>query len=212
GQGVATSIVMLIAEELEVDIAQVKMEFLPYSKEIPNYQEKFGEGDSGGSYAMIRKWENMRKSGASVREVLIKAAARKWDTGINDCYAENGFVHNKKTSSKYSYGELCEAASMEEIPEDVQLKEVASFKTIGKAIPDMKNKFISRGRLKYSIDEDIPGMVYASIIMNPTKDAKIIEYDAHEVLSREGIFQVVEIEGTNKSDFFNGSEGGLAII
>src|SRR5690606_34258234 len=95
GQGVATSIVMLIAEELEVDIAQVKMEFLPYSKEIPNYQEKFGEGDSGGSYAMIRKWENMRKSGASVREVLIKAAARKWDTGINDCYAENGFVHNK---------------------------------------------------------------------------------------------------------------------
>src|SRR5688572_20942499 len=77
GQGIGTSIVMFLAEELEVDVDHVKTEFLPYTKDIPNYKEKYGECDSGGSYSTIRKWESMRKAGAMVKDVLIRTAAKE---------------------------------------------------------------------------------------------------------------------------------------
>lgn len=212
GQGIGTSIVMLLAEELEVDVAQVKTEFLPYNKHVPNYKEKYGDCDSGGSYSTIRKWESMRRAGAMVKQVLINAAAKKWNTPVTQCYAENGSVLNRRNGKKFRYGELCESALLEKIPEDITLKERGSFKIIGKSMPDIKNKFIVKGSLKYSIDEFIPGMVYAAIIMNPTKDAKVKSFEPDEVLKLNGVTDVIGLESIVKDDDFNGSEGGLAII
>ena len=212
GQGIGTTIIMLLAEELDVDLTQVKSTFLPYNKNVPNYKKKYGECDSGGSYSTIRKWEGMRKAGAMVKDVLLKAAAKKWNTTIQNVYPEKGYVIHKTNGAKYSYGELCEAASQEEISEDIQLKEITSFKMIGKATTDIKTQFIINGNLKYSIDESVPDMVYAAVILNPTKDAAVKMYEEDEVLRMDGIYDVVRIDTIIKDDDFNGADGGLAII
>ncbi len=212
GQGIGTSIVMFLAEELEVDVDRVKTEFLPYTKNIPDYTKKYGDCDSGGSYSTIRKWESMRKAGAMVKDILIRTAARKLKVNVTDCFAKNGYVFNKKNTTKYSYGELCEAASHEELFEEVKLKGIASFKTIGKSTPDIKNQFVVKGNLKYSIDESVPDMVYAAVILNPTKDAKVKEYEADEILTMDGVSRIIEIDSVVKDDDFNGSEGGLVIV
>ena len=103
GQGIKTSLPMLVAEELEVDWEKIVIVQSDADK-------KYGSQSTGGSTSIRRNWEPLRIAGATARVMLILAAANKWKTGIENCYAENGFVINKNNGQKFSYGELVEDA------------------------------------------------------------------------------------------------------
>lgn len=212
GQGIKTSSSMLMAEELEVSLETIKTEFIPYNKEVPDYQNEWNLFATGGSGSIVAMWEVLRKAGATVRDVLLEAAAQTWSVNKEDCYAQKSSVFNKRDSRSLSYGQLAEKASELTPPEDIQLKNPEDYKLIGKPVIDLKNKFVKKGTYPYGIDVDLPNMVYASIVLYPTKDAKIVQYDVSKVLALKGVSEMVEFPTTKGDIVFKGSEAGLAVI
>ncbi|WP_282160962.1 xanthine dehydrogenase family protein molybdopterin-binding subunit [Ulvibacterium marinum] len=212
GQGIKTSLAMLLAEELEVNLATVKTEFISYDNTVPDYQNEWGLFATGGSGGVVVMWEVLRKAGATVRNVFLEAAAQTWNMEKEDCFARESFVHNRKDSRALSYGRLAEKASELTIPEVIQLKNPEDYKLIGKPVIDLKNKFVKKGGYSYGIDVNLPDMVYASIVLYPTRDAKLVRCDASKVLAIKGVSQILEFPTTTGDSVFKGSEAGLAII
>ncbi len=212
GQGIKTSLAMLMAEELEANLETIKTEFIPYNKEVPDYQNEWNLFATGGSGSIVEMWEVLRKAGAAVRDVLLEAASQTWSVSKEDCYAQESFVFSKRDSRSLSYGQLAEKASELTPPEAIQLKSPEDYKLIGKPVIDLKNKFVKKGAYPYGIDVNLPDMVYASIVLYPTKDAKIVQYDASKVLAIKGVSQIVEFPSTTGNIVFKGSEAGLAVI
>ncbi|MDN5211856.1 molybdopterin-dependent oxidoreductase [Fulvivirgaceae bacterium BMA12] len=211
GQGVSTSLSMLLAEELEANLETIETEFIPYNKNLPDYQNEFGL-TTGGSGSIVAKWKAMREAGAIVRDMLLEAAARTWNTSKDNCYAKKSFIHHQKNNKSLSYGQLAEKAAQLTPPEKVVLKTPEAYEIIGRPTPDLKNKFVATGQYKYSLDEEVPDMVFAAIVLYPTKDAKIQQYNPSKTLAIPGVSRIVEFPGTPKNASFNGSEAGLAVI
>ena len=213
GQGVITSLPMMLAEELDADWSKVKSEFLNYDKNIPDYSNaENGMQGTGGSTATHRNWMVLREAGASVRHVLIKAAAQKWKIDHAQCFTENGIVKNKINDRELSYGELAEQAATMELPTKVDLKKHKDFSVIGKASGDLKSERVVRGEFTYGIDVKQDNMVYAAIEIQPVKNAKLLSYSKVQVLAVEGVIDVVEIDQHPKERAFDGIEGGVAVI
>ncbi|WP_422079326.1 molybdopterin cofactor-binding domain-containing protein [Ulvibacterium sp.] len=211
GQGICTSLSMLLAEELEADLETIETEFIPYNSKLPDYKGEYGL-TTGGSGSIIVRWNPLREAGAAVRNMLLEAAAQIWNIDKEDCYAQRSFVYNKRDSKALGYGQLAKKASLLTPPENVKLKDPEDYKLIGKPISDLKNKSVVNGKYKFGIDVEVPDMVFASIVLYPTKDAKIKQYDPLQVLALDGVSQIVEFTGTPKNSAFNGSEPGLAVI
>lgn len=186
GQGVKTSLPMLIAEELEVDWEKIVIEQADADK-------KYGSQSTGGSWSVRSTWEPFRKAGATAREMLITAAANKWNVPRENCYAESGFVINKSTNEKFSYGELVEDAKKLPVPEDVKLKDPKDYKLIGKRIHRVDTPEKIYGKAKFGIDIVIPGMYYAALSRCPTFGGKVKSFDATKAKSLPGIIDVVQI-------------------
>lgn len=186
GQGVKTALPMLIAEELEVNWEKIVIE-------QADADSKYGSQSTGGSTSVRRNWEPLRIAGATAREMLILAAANKWNTDKSDCYAENGFVINKKTNQKFSYGELVEDASKLPVPQNVKLKDPKDFKLIGKRIHRVDTPDKIYGKAKFGIDVVIPGMYYAALSRCPSFGGKVKSYDATKSKSVPGVIDVVQI-------------------
>src|SRR5438270_784567 len=127
GQGVWTSLPMILAEELEVDLKQITLEQAPAST-------LFGDQGTGGSASVRSTWDPMRKAGAQAREMLMSAAAEKWNVPLEDCKAQNGEIVHTFTGKKATYGELAMAASKFAVPQDPPLKK-GEYKIVGKSLP-----------------------------------------------------------------------------
>lgn len=186
GQGVKTALPMLIAEELEVDWEKIVIE-------QADADSKYGSQSTGGSTSVRRNWEPLRIAGATAREILILAAANKWSVNNSDCYAENGFIINKKTNQKISYGELVEDASKLPIPQNVRLKDPKDFKLIGKRIHRIDTPEKIFGKAKFGIDVVIPGMFYAALSRCPAFGGKVKSFNADKAKSLSGVIDVVQI-------------------
>ena len=146
GQGVNTSLPMIVAEELDADWKNVKIEIAPHGTLKP------GESSTGGSNAVRGMWQPLRKAGATAKAMLIGAAAKMWDVKPEQCAADKGIVMNMVNMQTITYGELvCDAAKMP-IPENVTLKKIDEFKIIGKAEKKSNLKEIITGKAKYGID------------------------------------------------------------
>ncbi|MGH1364942.1 MAG: molybdopterin cofactor-binding domain-containing protein [Calditrichia bacterium] len=188
GQGIKTALPMLIAEELEMDWKNVQVT-------QPPYDIRFGQQATVASRSIHDEWEALRQVGASVRELLILAAANRWQVHPESCYAERGVVYHSQSSKSLSYGQLVEEAARLEMPENVALKKPADFKLIGKSIPriDIPEKVM--GRAVFGIDVNVPEMAIATVLRCPVFGGKVKRFDATKTKKLTGIIDVVEITG-----------------
>ena len=193
GQGTYQILPMLLAEELDIPLDQVEIQMTDGS-------DRFGSQLSGGSSSVRTRWIPLRTAGATVREMLVQAAANRWKISMNDCSTKDGFVINKISQAKLSYGELVEEASHLPVPAKPKLKSFAEFTQLGK--PSMRPDVPAKvdGTAIFGMDVQLPGMLYASILHSPTIYGKVQSYDATKAMAVKGVRFVLKTERV----FFHG--------
>ena len=202
GQGSFQAVPQMIAEELEVSLDDVNIAF------APGHPSKFGNQVTGGSSTVRGSYKTLLQTGATAREMLIEAAAKKWNVNKNDCYAENGFVIHKPTGKKFGYGELVEDASKLTPPKEVKLKKREDYKIIGKPLPRQDNPNKINGKAEFGLDVKIPGMLYAVIERNPRFKGKVMSFDDSATMKVPGVKKVLK----TTAPVFAFEREGVAVI
>jgi isoquinoline 1-oxidoreductase beta subunit len=189
GQGTVTSLSMLLAEELECDWKKIRTEF-PGVDPVA-----FGPMQGVfGSMSVRTSWEPLRKAGATACEMLIQAAAQKWNVSKSQCRAENNTVLNVKTNERVSFGSLAEAASKLPVPQqNVALKDPTQFKLVGKSQKRMDTPAKVSGKTIFGIDAKVPGMLYATLQRCPVFGGKVKSFDSTKAKAVPGVKDVVQI-------------------
>jgi len=164
GQGVYTSLTMLVAEELGVGLARIKTEFAPPGDAYIN--NLIGGQITGGSTSVRDGWEKLRKAGAVARTMLVTAAANEWGIDPRSCKVEDGVIVSPHYD-KLKFGEVAEAASKLTPPKDVALKPASQFTLVGKAQKRKDTPSKVDGSCVYGIDVKLPGMLYAALAQPP---------------------------------------------
>ena len=190
GQDVATSMPMLVCEELEVDVNAIKVEFAPPAEVYIN--SLLGGQLTGGSTSVRDAWEKLRKAGASARMMLVAAAAQEWGVDAGQVKAENGALIGPG-GKRMSYGMAAPKAAQQEVPKDVPLKPVSAFKVVG----NVKQKRLDtprkvKGEPSFGIDTRVPGMLYAAVMMSPYIGGKVKSYDDSRAKNMPGVKSVVQ--------------------
>jgi len=190
GQGVYTSLPMLIAEELNVNLQTVKVDAAPPAAVYVN--ALLGAQITGGSTSVRDGWEKLRVAGAQVREMLISAAAAEWKLDRAALKADQGYVTGPG-GKRASYGHLAAAASKLPVPEKVALKDPKDFTIVGKRTKRLDSPAKVRGTAEYGIDVKLPGMLYASLEQCPVIGGKVASFDASAAKGMPGVVDVVQI-------------------
>lgn len=193
GQGVKTSMPMLIAEEL--DVAWNKVNVVQGALDTNNFTRQV----AGGSQSIRFGWEPLRQTGASARQMLINAAAARWGVDASECSASEGVITNAN-GDKLSYGEVVQDAAKLEVPENVTLKEPKDFKIIGKDAPNVDIDKIITGKPLFGLDYKEEGMLYASVLRPPAFGKKLVSFDDTAAKAIDGVLQVFRFgEATTKT-------------
>ncbi|HEX7915723.1 xanthine dehydrogenase family protein molybdopterin-binding subunit [Rudaea sp.] len=190
GQGVWTSIPMVVADELDCDWSKVRVEHAPAA---PEYKHTvFGIQMTGGSTSTWESFAQLREAGATARALLVAAAMKKWNIdAASDIRTENGYViHGDK---KLSYGELAEAASKLPMPTNVALKKPEEFRLIGKPTRRLDSKAKVTGTAEFGIDVKRPNMLIATVARAPVFGAKVKSFDAAKAKAVAGVVDVVQV-------------------
>jgi len=190
GQGVRTSLPMILAEELEADWKQIQIEQAGAST-------LFGDQTTGGSASVRTTWDPMRKAGAAAREMLISAAALKWGVARTSCKAENGAVVHAASNRRATYGGLASQAATLPVPTDVPLKQAKDYKIVGKPIPRLDTPAKVNGSAEYGIDFRLPGMKYAVLARCPVIGGKVAAFDEKESKKISGVGYVGKISDSS---------------
>jgi isoquinoline 1-oxidoreductase beta subunit len=193
GQGTFTSIPMLLAEELEVDLSKVKLEQAPPDNKL--YADPLLGGQvTGGSTSVRGTWQPLRQAGAAARTLLVSAAAQNWGVDPATCSARNGVVTHRASGRKASYGELVDAASKMPMPTDVPLKRAADFRLIGKPVKRLDSADKVNGRTQFGIDARIPNMLVATVSASPVPGGTLASADEAKAMAVKGVRQVLKID------------------
>jgi isoquinoline 1-oxidoreductase beta subunit len=190
GQGVYTALPTLVAEELEVDLAKVKVEIAPPGAVYINAM--LGGQITGGSTSVPEAYDKLRIAGAQARTMLVTAAAQQWGVDASACRAENGTVQGPGGKSA-TYGELAQAASKLPVPKDVKLKEHAASRYVGKPVKRFDTVPKTTGAAEFGIDVKLPGMLYASLAQCPVIGGKVASLDSTKAKSMPGVKHVVQV-------------------
>jgi len=190
GQGVYTSMPMLIAEELGVDIAKIKIEMAPPGE--PYINEMIGGQLTGGSTSVREAYSKLRVAGAQARSVLLEAAAQKWNVKADACRAENAMVLGPG-GQKATYGELAEAASKLTPPKTPALKSPKDFRYVGKEIKRFDTPAKVNGTAEFGIDVKLPGMGIAVLAQCPALGGTLASFDASRAMAMPGVKKVVQV-------------------
>jgi isoquinoline 1-oxidoreductase beta subunit len=192
GQGVYTSLPMLVAEELEVEWSNVSVEAAPVH---PNYYHaQWGVQSTGGSTSVLSEWDRLREAGASARMMLIQAAAETWNVDSKSCRAEKGWVSHRGSGRRLSYGELAEKASRMKPPEKIHLKQPKKFKVIGKPMRRLDTPEKTSGEAIFGMDAKIPGMLTAVIARPPVFGGTVKTFNAEKARAVHGVKEVVQVD------------------
>ena len=186
GQGVFTALPTLIAEELAVSVADVRIEPAPVDP-------AFGRQETSGSSSIRQAYLPLREIGARAKAMLITAAAARWSVPATELVATSGSIRHTPSDRHATYGELALAAAALPIPQAVSLKAAESFTQIGKSIPrtDVPDKV--RVRVRYGIDVQLPGMLTARLALPPSFGATVADIDSEAALAIEGVEHVVDL-------------------
>jgi isoquinoline 1-oxidoreductase beta subunit len=185
GQGGRTACCMLLAEELEVDLADVTV---VQALGDP----KYGNQSTGGSTTVRLNWLPLRRAGAAAREMLVEAAARRWGVSAADCHADAGRILHG--SDSFTYGELAAEAAELPVPEDPPLKDPADFRLIGTPQRLIDTEDYVRGEAVYGYDFDLPDLLIASVERSPVPKGSILGYDADAARAVRDVVDVIELE------------------
>lgn len=189
GQGVKTSMPMILAEELDADWAHVKVE-------QADLDPKYGGQGSGGSDSIRADWDEHRNTASVARQILILAAAQTWNLPPSECVTMNSEVMHSASGKKISYGGLVSAAAKIDAKGiKPQLKDPKDFRIIGTRIHGVDNKKIVTGQPIYGIDFRVPGMLFAVIARCPVIGGKPVSFDNTETMKVPGVKQVVQFDG-----------------
>lgn len=192
GQGTYTSIPMIVAEELDADLASMAIEQAPHGDDYKimfNNTIRF----TGGSWSVRSSYDTMRRAGATARAMLINAAAEKWQTQPADCETKPGMVINKKNGKTLSYGELAPLAAQQTVPENVELKKPEDFRLIGKPVKRTDSLAKATGTANFGIDTQVDGMLIAAVRQSPVFGGKVESIDESSILSMPGVKWVDQI-------------------
>lgn len=189
GQGVKTSLPMIIAEELCVDWKKIKVELAPLD-------HKYGDQTAGGSGAIRGRFAALRKVGAAAREMLLTAAAQTWNVPKTECTAEDGIVIHKASNKKLSYGELAAKAATLEVPANPTLKDPKDFKFIGTRIKDVDAHKIVTGQPLFGADTRREGMLFAMVARPPAYGKTLGSVDDSAALKVNGVKKVVKLKNS----------------
>lgn len=202
GQGAFQSVPQMLAEELEVDLNNVNIVF-----GIGN-EQKYGNQITGGSSTIRGSYKHLGRMGASAREMLIEAGAKKWNVDKSTCYAENGMVIHRPSGKKFGYGELVEDASKLPIPTNVVLKKPEDYKILRKPLPRQDTPMKTNGSAIFGIDKKLPGMKYAVVERNTRFQGKVKSFDATETKKVPGVTHVFPV----KMKVFSKDREGVAVV
>ncbi len=192
GQGVYTSLPMIVADELEADWKQ--MRFKPAPAGAKYVDPAWGMQLTGGSTSVRHMYEPLRKAGAAAREMLISAAAQTWKVPVNECLASQNKVHHAKSGRVLTYGRLCGKASKLPIPQNPSLKRENQFRFVGTSTPRLDIPDKVSGKAIFGTDVFLPDMLYAAIARPPVFGAKVISYDKEAAEKVSGVYKVVPMD------------------
>ena len=205
GQGVKTALPMLIADELDVEWKQVRIE------QALADQARYGRQFAGGSLATPMNWEELRRVGAAARQMLVAAAAAMWGVPEAECSTRAGVVHHAASRRTAPYGSLVTRAATVPVPElaKVTLKKPAEFRIIGTPVRGVDTPAIVAGKPLYGIDVKVPGMLYAVFVKSPVFAGKVATSNVADIAKLPGVRHAFVVDGGTA---LNGLLGGVAIV
>jgi isoquinoline 1-oxidoreductase beta subunit len=204
GQGVMTALPMILAEELCVDWKQVKVEQAPTNPKIYDH-------GTGGSGSVSGSWLPLRQAGAAAREMLVSAAAARWNVSPDTCKAQDGGILHGARKNFLTYGELVEDAAKLPIPDfhTVPLKNSNDFTIVGHDTRRFEGREKATGAAKFGLDSRVPGMLYAVIARCPVFGGKVKSFDAEKTKAVPGVRNVLAIDPVGQGAF---TAGGVAVL
>jgi isoquinoline 1-oxidoreductase beta subunit len=198
GQGTYQVIPQMIAEELEISMDQVNVQFAAANP------KKYGPQPQEGSFSVRGWYKQLLQIGASAREMLIEAAAKQWTVSTSECYAENGQVIHRPSGKKLGYGVLVEEASKLIPPQDVKVKNRADYKIIGKPLPRQDIPLKTNGMAVFGLDKKLHGMRYAVVERSPRFRGKVKSFDDDATRSVPGVKHVFKVQRAVFASLYEG--------
>ncbi len=191
GQGAQSGLAQILAEELELDWSQVRVDFAPIDREHYGIWETYQTGGSGSIRGMF---DRLRQAGAAARTMLLQAAAQRWGVRVEECVAQRGFVRHVQTSRSASYAALARDAARLPAPKDVPLKPRSDWQLIGKPMRRLDVRSKIDGSATYGIDVRRPGMLYAAIAQSPVFKGTLETVDEKPAMGQRGVRRVLKME------------------
>jgi isoquinoline 1-oxidoreductase beta subunit len=196
GQGVRTTLAMILAEELDADWSRVKVE-------QADCDAKYGDMTTGGSMSIRSSWDPLRKAGASARDMLLTAASETWNVPKAECTTTGtSMVEHKKSGKKLSYGALATRAATVPVPKDAPLKDPKDYRIVGTKRNRIDGQHIVIGEAHYGIDTKVPGMLFAVVARPPVVGGKVKHFDASKALAVPGVKKVFEVPAAELPPLF----------
>ncbi len=213
GQGTYTSIPMLIAEELDLDLKQIQLEHAPPNEKL-YANPLLGVQATGNSNAIRGAWQPLRQAGATARAMLIAAAAKNWNVDPASCRAQNGEVLHPPTGQSAKYGSLAADAARIPVPANVALKRPQDFKLIGTPAKRLDTPAKVNGTAIYGIDVRPPGVKIATLAQSPTFGGRVKSVDDAAAKAVKGVRQIVRLDDAVAvvADHMGAAKKGLAAL
>ena len=214
GQGTYTSIPMLVAEELEVDLGQVQLEHAPPNEKFYGNPLLAGVQATGNSNAIRAAWQPLRQAGAIARTMLVSAAAKRWNVDPASCRVQSGEVRHEPTGRRATYGELAADAARMPLPDNVVLKRPEDFKLIGTPAKRLDTPAKVNGTAIFGIDVRPPGVKIATLAQSPIFGGRVKSVDDAAAKAVKGVRQIVRLDDAVAvvADHMGAAKKGLAAL
>ena len=204
GQGIRTSVLQVIADEMEADWDRVTL--LQATGDA-----KYGDQNTDGSTSIRKQFDLLRNAGAVARHLLVAAAADVWGVPASECVGKNHAVHHAASGKSLGYGELAGKAAMLPVPEKVEFKSPGDYRYIGKPMDTIDGTAFTVGSAVFGIDTVLPGMLYASIERCPVVGGKLVSVDDKAARAVSGVVDVIQLGNGTSPPVFN-PLGGVAVL
>jgi isoquinoline 1-oxidoreductase beta subunit len=208
GQGARTALAMLVAEELDADWSRIRVE-------QGDLDPRYGDQFAGGSAVIRTSWEPLRQAGATARAMLTSAAAARWGVAPPECETRDGTVRHAASGRSLGYGELTAAAATLPVPASVPLKQATAFRIIGTPRPNLDHPDVVTGRIRFGLDQRLPGMLFAVVERSPVFGGAVRSIQDEGARAVPGVREVISVDADRVPSFGDNNpkmSNGVAVL